>query len=179
MQQLTNKRYGTLILAILVGVGIFVSLTNWAGRQLTAATLRNSPVWTPWAWYGVACVSEIDLQEGIPFNLQIMHPPTQDRDVVNAAMQELPEQNGTKDDVPYVEETLERYLILKTFCYEDWKTLYANGKWGEHPELTASLYDGASLPDAEYRKAILDYRFPQHRERAEAMFPLTRTEMEE
>ena len=174
MQQgTTNRKYGLLILAAILGIALFVGVGDWIKNKIMQDAMygEDSPLATPWEWFGVACLSDVQLS-GIPFPMKITHAPSKSRAVVDDAVQKLPSQNGTKDDVPYGEENLQTYLITKTHCFDSWQEIYDGLGWTSRGRVNALLPPNRTPTEADYRTAILQDTFPDFFEVADSMFPL-------
>lgn len=170
---LTNRKYGLLILAAILGIALFVGAGDGIKNNIMQDAIygEDSPLATPWEWFGVACISDVTLT-GVPFPVQITHVPGRSRDVVDDAVQNLPSQNGTREDEPYSEENLQSYLITKTHCFDSWREIYDQWNWIYRGQVDAFLPADRTPSEADYRTAILHASFPDHFEVADRMFPL-------
>lgn len=174
MRHFRENRYQLIIALVILSTMLLVGVQERREAQIPKqAAAEGSPYHSPFAWHGVACLSELSLQNpSVPFNISIMHPPGKERTVVDQGIQELPEQNSTMDDTPYPDEDMERYIILRTACRDSWQEVFE--KWGfmHKPGAYGLLPQGKVATEADFRKAILQYRFPKNFEIAERIFPL-------
>lgn len=170
---LTNRKYGLLILTAVLSISLVLGIGGWINDRLIHNAIYGeaSPVAFPWEWFGIACISDVQ-HPGIPFTVEITHAPGKSRAVVDDAIQNLPSQNGTPDDAPYTEETLQNYIITKTHCFDSWQEIHENWNWLTRGRIDKLLPTNRTPTEADYRAAILQVVFPDELEAADRIFPL-------
>lgn len=172
-QSRSTNRYGLLVLGVILSSMVIMGLQGrWEANLPKQAAAEGSPYHDPWAWHGVACLSKLNLQDPmVPFEVSIVHLPGQERSIVDQAIQELPEQNATKDGEPYSDTMMERYLIIRTACRDTWKDVYEKWGFAGHAAARQLLPSNRTPTEAEYRNAVLRLRFPKQFDVADRLFP--------
>ncbi len=172
-----TRNQGMLIAGVMLFTILVMSIWG-GGKTITpeAAAAEGSPYHNPWEWPdgSVACFSALNIQDNrIPFDFYILHPPSKERSMIDAAIQELPEQNQMRHAEPWPDEMMARYLVISTRCYDNWAELYKGWNHMQKSEIYALLPSGQDASESEIREAILRVRFPENYATANRMFPHT------